>query len=29
MQKIEGEYKVFGVVDGSVNERKEQDYEKE
>ena len=29
MQKIEGEYKVFGVVDGSVNERKEQDYETE
>ena len=29
MQKIEGEYKVFGVVDGSVNEREEQDYEKE
>lgn len=29
MQKIEGEYKVFGVIDGSVNERKEQDYEKE
>lgn len=29
MQKIEGEYKVFGVVDGLVNERKEQDYEKE
>ena len=29
MQKIEGEYKVFGVVDGSVNERKGQDYEKE
>ena len=29
MQKIEGEYKVFGVVDGSVYERKEQDYEKE
>lgn len=29
MQKIEGEYKVFGVVDGSVNERKELDYEKE
>ena len=29
MQKIEGEYKVFEVIDGSVNERKEQDYEKE
>lgn len=29
MQKIEGEYKVFGVIDGSVNEREEQDYEKE
>lgn len=29
MQKIEGEYKVFGVIDGSINERKEQDYEKE
>ena len=29
MQKIEGEYKVFGVIDGSVQERKEQDYEKE
>lgn len=29
MQKIEGEYKVFGVIDGSVNERKEQDYETE
>ena len=29
MQKIEGEYKVFGVIDGSVHERKEQDYEKE
>ena len=29
MQKIEGDYKVFGVADGSVNERKEQDYEKE
>ena len=29
MQKIEGEYKVFGVTDGTINERKEQDYEKE